>query len=314
MRLRLSAAGLALVLVFAFVASVAAKTPRSTHTVRKRAMKPAVSTAISRDPYIGAIVVDAATGRVILEDGADSKGYPASVTKLMDLLIVLEKVRQGTIKLTDKVKVTDESVGTGGSQAYLKKNESFTVDDLLYALMVKSANDAAVALAIHVAGSKESFVQLMNRKAQELGMTSTSFCSVNGLPPRRGQTPDVSTARDLTLLARAVLKHPDTLRYTSTKSCTFRNGSFAMSNHNHLLGVVDGCDGLKTGFFSNAGFSIVATAQRNNSRVIAVVLGSRHRRTRDLKAKGLLAQGFQELPMPPVQLSGAMVSGQLVIK
>ncbi len=308
MRLRLYATGFVLVLVFALVASATAKKPPAAHSVRKRATKPAVSPVISRDPYIGAIVVDSATGRVILDDEADAKGYPASVIKLMDLLLVLEKARQGTIKLTDKVKVTAESVNIGGSQAYLKKDESFTVDDLLYALMVKSANDAAVALAIHVAGSKESFVQLMNGKAQELGMTSTRFVSVNGLPPRRGQTPDVSTARDLTLLARAVLKYPDTLRYTSAKSCTFRNGSFAMSNHNHLLGVVEGCDGLKTGYFSNAGFSIVATAQRNNSRIIAVVLGSRHRRTRDLKARGLLAQGFQELPRPPVQISGAMIS------
>jgi D-alanyl-D-alanine carboxypeptidase (penicillin-binding protein 5/6) len=287
---------LTLILILAFSASAATK-KNSTRTAKKHRTKPkVVFSAISRDPYLGAIVVDATTGKVIFEDNADGVGYPASVVKLVNMLIILERVQQGTIRLTDTVTVTAESVNVGGSQCYLRPKETFTVDDLLYALMIKSANDAATALAIHVAGSKAAFIELMNRKAKELGMTSTHFNSVNGLPPRRGITPDEATARDLALLARAILKYPDALRYTSTKFYAFRKGEFEMNNHNHLLGVVEGCDGLKTGYFSKAGFSIVATAQQNNVRLIAVVLGSRYRHTRDRQAKSLLAENFRSLP------------------
>lgn len=269
----------------------------SARAANKHRARPPVSSAISRDPYLGAIVVDAATGRVIFEDNADGVGYPASVVKLIDILIIMERVQQGTIKLTDRVMVTAESVNVGGSQAHLRRKEIFSIDDLLYALMIKSANDAATALAIHVAGSKVAFIDLMNRKAKELGMTSTHFNSVNGLPPL-GRPPDEGTARDLSLLARAVLKYPDILRYTSTKFYAFRKGEFDMNNHNHLLGVLEGLDGLKTGYFAKAGFSIVVTAQQNNVRLIAVVLGSRYRQTRDHQAKALLAESFRSLPPP----------------
>lgn len=295
-RARFCIIGMAISLIFASSASALIKGQIHAVKVKRHPYKSVVSSAISRDPYIGAIVVDAATGQVIFSDNGDAKGYPASVIKLMDLLIILEKVKQGTVKLTDKVSVTPEAANLGGSQANLKKAESFSVDDLLYALMVKSANDAAVALAIHVAGSKEAFIEIMNRKAQELGMTSTHFITVNGLPPPRGHAYDESTPRDLTILAEAVLKHPDSLRYTSTRHSTLRNGTFTMNNHNHLLGVVQGCDGLKTGYFFKAGFSIVLTAQRNNARIIAIVLGSKSIRTRDLKAKELLEKGFMLLP------------------
>ncbi|HLA27428.1 MAG TPA: D-alanyl-D-alanine carboxypeptidase family protein [Syntrophales bacterium] len=287
-----------MVILTIFASSASALNKRQVHPgkVQKQPFKTVDTSVISRDPYIGAIVVDAATGQVIFNDNGNAKGYPASVIKLMDLLIILENVKQGTVKLTDRVLVAPEAANVGGSQVYLKKAETFSIDDLLYALMVKSANDAAVALAVHVAGSKEAFIEVMNRKAQELGMASTHFYSVNGLPPQRGQAYDESTPHDLTILARAVLKYPDTLRYTSTKRSTLRNGTFSMGNHNHLLGVVRGCDGLKTGYFFKAGFSIVATAQRNKARIIAIVLGSRSLRTRDFKAKELLEKGFTLLP------------------
>lgn len=295
-RARFCLIGMAILLIFASSSPALIKRQVHSGKVKRHLFKSVISSTISRDPYIGAIVVDAVTGQVIFNDNGDAKGYPASVIKLMDLLIILEKVKQGTVKLTDKVSVAPEAANVGGSQAYLKKAETFSVDDLLYALMVKSANDAAVALAVHVAGSQEAFIEIMNRKAQELGMTSTHFYSVNGLPPLRGQTYDESTPRDLTILAQAVLTYQDTLRYTSTKHSTLRNGTFSMGNHNHLLGVVQGCDGLKTGYFFKAGFSIIATAQRNNARIIAIVLGSQFRRTRDIKAKELLEKGFMLLP------------------
>ena len=268
------------------------------------------------DPYLGAIVTDADTGQIYFEDRSNAKGYPASVLKLMVLLIILEKTDSGAIRLDEQVTVTAAASTIGGSQVYLKEHEVFTVEELLYALMVQSANDAAAALAIHAAGSKEAFVELMNARAARLGMKSTEFHSIHGLPPGKGQLPDVSTARDLAYLARELLKRPDTLKYTSCRERGFRNDTYIMRTHNGLLQAFPGCDGLKTGYFRKAGFSIVATAKRGGGRVIAAVLGSPSRKTRDTKAMELLAKGLAAqaaaraveiaptnapLPEPPVQ-------------
>jgi len=277
--------------------------------------------AISRDPWLGAIVVDAATGKVLYEDQADAKGYPASVLKLMDLLIILEKIEQKQISLQDQVPVSAKASRTGGSQVWLAEKESFTVDEMLYALMVQSANDAAVALAEKIAGSTEGFVELMNRRAKELGMTSTVFNSVHGLPPGAGQQHDVTTARDLSLLCRELLKHRDTLRYTSTREHLFRPNvpgkTIQMRTHNHLLGHVEGCDGFKTGYIAVSGYSIAVTAARRGQRVIAVVLDSTTSKVRDAKAAELLARGFAALPAtgraaapPASQPNAATAKGQ----
>jgi len=252
---------------------------------------------LSSDPYLGAVVLDGTTGAVIFDDNANGKGYPASMIKLMDLLIVFESIEKGALRLTDKVRVTADAARMGGSQVYLKENEVFTVDELLYALIIQSANDAAVALAVHIAGSKQAFVGIMNRRAMQLGMRSTVFQSVHGLPPGTGQQPDISTARDMAVLSRHLaLRHPAALRYTSTTLRGFRNNTFEMRTHNRLLGVVQGCDGLKTGYFRAGGFSIAATAERHGRRIFTVVLGSRDRTVREAKAQELLAHGFLNLP------------------
>jgi D-alanyl-D-alanine carboxypeptidase (penicillin-binding protein 5/6) len=166
--------------------------------------------------------------------------------------------------------------------------------------MVQSANDAAVALAEKVAGSTDGFIELMNRRARDLGMTSTVFHSVHGLPPAAGQEHDVTTARDLSLLCRELLKHPDTLRYTSTREHPFRPNvpgkTVQMRTHNHLLGHVEGCDGFKTGYIAQSGYSIAVTAARHGQRVLAVVLDSASLKVRDAKAAELLAKGFAALP------------------
>jgi D-alanyl-D-alanine carboxypeptidase (penicillin-binding protein 5/6) len=265
-----------------------AATARTTHRV-----------SISRNPYLGAIVVDAATGRVLFEDQADAKGYPASVLKLMDLLIILERIESKQLSLQDQVPVSAKVAKTGGSQVWLAEKESFTVDEMLYALMVQSANDAAVALAEKVSGTSEGFVALMNQRAKALGMTSTIFHSVHGLPPAPGQDHDVTTARDLSLLCRELLKHPDTLRYTATRDHSFRPNvpakSVLMHTHNHLLGHLEGCDGLKTGYIAQAGYSIAVTAARNGHRLVVVVLDSVDLKTRDSKARDLVARGFDML-------------------
>ena len=224
---------------------------------------------MSRSPYSGAIVIDAATGKVLFEDNADAKGYPASITKLMVLLVILDAVEAHRLTLDEPVTVTAQASKIGGSQVYLKDNEVFPVDELLYALIVQSANDAATALAIHYAGSKEAFVELMNRRAQEIGMRDTVFRSVHGLPPGKGQLPDISTPRDIAKLCRELLKKPGALKYTSTRRRPFRADAaepFMMRNHNRLLGRIEGCDGLKTGYFRAAGFSIAATASRKRSK------------------------------------------------
>ena len=267
----------------------------------------------SANPYLGALVMDADTGKVIFEDNADVVAYPASVLKLMDLLVILEKIDEGVVKLDDMITVDAETSKIGGSQVYQAEKEVFSVEDLLYALMVQSANDAATALAIHIGGSKEGFVQLMNEKAQQLGMKSTVFHSIHGLPPGPGQEPDVTTPRDLSLLCLALLKHPQTLKYTSVIERPFRTSAkepFIMRNHNHLLSSYTGCDGLKTGFYSAAGYSIAATAQRNGVRVLAIVMGSINRKTRDAKTAELLGKGFMAIPRKsqPVEKKAAPVA------
>ncbi|RJR15993.1 MAG: D-alanyl-D-alanine carboxypeptidase [Nitrospiraceae bacterium] len=268
-------------------------------TSSSRKSRPArhVLQPLSKNPYLGAIVIDAATNKVLFEDNPDVKGYPASVVKLMNFLLILEALEAKEISLQDKIAISAEAAKIGGSQVYLKENEVHTVDNLLYALMVQSANDAAAALAIHYKGSKEEFVKLMNKRAGELGMNDTSFHSVHGLPPAKGQLPDVSTPRDLTKLSREVLKHPQALQYTSTKQRIFRKGEqpFIIRNHNHLVGSFKGCDGLKTGYFRAAGFSIAATAAKNGNRAIAVILGSVDRKVRDAKARKLLSQSLLKM-------------------
>jgi len=262
---------------------------------------------ICHDPCIGQIAIDGATGKTLVEENADAAVFPASVIKLMNLFVVMDRLQQGTIHLTDKVEVNAEVSHMGGSRVYLKEHEVFTVEELIYALMVQSANDGALALAIHVAGSQQAFVELMNQKAQSLGMTHTHFYSCHGeppTPPRKPDEVDVSTPRELAILGRAlVASHPEVLQYTSTKRRTFRTEPlFVMDNHNHLLGAVSGVDGLKTGWFRAAGFSIVVTAERAGRRVFVVVAGSEslRGRVRDRVATETLNRAFAALPpLPP---------------
>jgi D-alanyl-D-alanine carboxypeptidase (penicillin-binding protein 5/6) len=255
---------------------------------------------ISKNPYRGAIVTDAATGKVLFEDQADTKGYPASMLKLIDLYIILEKVEQKQLSLQDQVPVSAKASKIGGTQVWLAQGESFTIEDMLYALMIQSANDCAVALAEKVGGSTDGFIEMMNKKAKELGMPNTIFHSVNGLPPSRGQEHDWTTARDFATLSRALIsRFPDALRYTSTRERIFRpdagKKTVVMRSHNHLLGKVEGCDGLKTGYITSAGFSIAVTAARGRKRVIVVVFDSIDSKTRDAKAAELVEKGFTAL-------------------
>lgn len=269
----------------------------------RAAAQPTHKTGYSEDPYLGAIVVEAPTGQVLFEDHADAKGIPASLVKMMDLLLILEKVERGELSLQDKVPVSAKAESMPASNVGLRQKETFTVDELLYALMVHSANDAAVALAEKAAGSTEAFIELMNHKAKELGLTATVFHSVNGLPPAAGEAHSFTTARELSIIARELLKHKEALRYTATRERVFRpnagKNTVRMVTHNHLLDRVPGCDGLKTGFIGASGFSITVTATRSGKRVVVVVLDSAEMKVRDAKAAELVEKGFAKLGVEP---------------
>jgi len=250
-----------------------------------------------RDPYVGAIIADAYSGKVLFEDRADSLGSPASTLKLMTLLVIQEKIDAGDISLDDMVKVSVEAYKTGGSQVFLDPKEQIPVEEMLYALMIQSANDVAVALAEHVADTKAGFVELMNAKARKLGMKNTRFATVNGLQPDVGKPLNVTSARDMAILAQELCRHPDVFNYTSVVFRQFtspiRKHPFDMRTHNPFLKKkVAGCDGFKTGYTSTAGWSIVVTCKRNGRRLNIVVLGSKARLLRDAEAAKLLAKGF----------------------
>lgn len=267
-----------------------------------------VKGCISKNPYIGAIVMDADSGAVLFEDNADALCYPASTLKLMTLLVIQEKIADGSIKLTDPVKISAKACKTGGSQVYLDPRETFSVEELLYALMIQSANDAAVALAEHVAGTTEAFCELMNARAKQIGMKSSNFITPNGLTTSADKDHDRSTPRDMAILGRHLCKYPDVFKYTSAAERNFRETAkepFVMRTHNPFLKEgVDGCDGFKTGFTEIAGWSIVVTCKRNNRRVIVALMGSEARLLRDAKAKELLNKAFAGVPATPSTSTG----------
>ena len=236
------------------------------------------------------ILMEAVTGKVLYEDNADEPLPPASVTKIMTLLLVLEDLDAGKIKLSDTVSVSKRAASMGGSQVYLEEGEQMSVDELLKCVTVASANDAAAALAEYVSGSLESFVARMNKRAAELGMTRTHFENTNGLDDT---TEDhLTTARDIATMSRELLQHEQIFAYTNIWMDTVRNGAFSLTNTNRLIRFYKGANGLKTGSTSKAGFCISATAKRDGMQLIAVVMASPTRDERNGTAAKLLDYGF----------------------
>ena len=248
----------------------------------------------SNDPYYSAVILEAGSGRVLWEDHAGAEAYPASMTKLMNVFVVLDDIAAGKILIDEPVQIDRATAQIGGRQVWLREGEIFPLEELMYATLIHSANDAATALAIRVSGSKAAHAERMNAKAREIGLTSSFFHNVHGLPPGPGQLPDVSTALDMAKLADALLKaHPEILKYTSQSFRDFREGTpVRLTSSNKLLRNVEGCDGLKTGYFRDGGFSITATAERNGVRIIAVVMGCKSADTRNQWAERLLERGF----------------------
>lgn len=259
------------------------------------------------------IVVGASTGEELSSQDPDRPGAPASMTKMMLALLVMEAVKDGQLKLTDPVPTSRLASKMGGSQVYLKQGESFPVDDMMAALLIGSANDAALALAELLTGNVEATIQQMNDRAAALKLSHTKFGSVHGLPPGPGQQGDVTTPRDMARLALELLKHPDILRWTGKAEAPFRGGEFILRNSNQLVGNVSGVDGIKTGHFREAGYNVAATAKRGNIRVVAVVMGAPTNRARFTEASRLMGEAFSRYVEVSVVKAGAAVGTDIQI-
>ncbi len=248
-------------------------------------------------PYKAALLMEPETGTILFEKGAHIPWQPASMVKMMTTLVILEQIRDGQIGMDDEVSTSRWAARMGGSQVYLKEGEIFTVRELLRAVMIHSANDAATALAEYVAGSSEAFVDFMNDKAEQLGLKETQYNSVHGLPPDLGQEEDRMSAYDLALLGRELLRFPEAAKWAATSEAPFRDGTFLLSNPNRLLRQYRGADGIKTGYHSQAGYCVTASAQRGDLRLIAVVLGTEQRSQCFLSTMRLLNRGFAHYRM-----------------
>ena len=247
-----------------------------------------------RSQYKSALLADVESGRILFHDRMHQIIYPASLVKMMVSLIVLEEIDAGRISFQDSVKVSRWASKIGGHQVYLKQGEIFQLRELMKAIVISSANDASVAVAEHVSGRDKQFIKKMNKRAVELGMKKTRFSSVHGLPPGRGQKLDESTAFDMYLLAMELLKHPQYLRWSSTRLDSFRNGTFQLLNTNHrLIRNYRGMDGMKTGYHRRAGFNLVSTAEREDQRFISIVMGAKNSRLRSKSVTHLLDYGFE---------------------
>lgn len=254
-------------------------------SVQMVASAPAFTDSLPAKSYI---LIEPTTGQVLAENNADEKMPPASITKIMTLLLLMERIDSGEISYDDIVTGSEHANSMGGTQIWLEVGEQMTVRDLLKATAINSANDAAVALAEYMAGTEEAFVNLMNQKAQELGMTSTTFKNASGLDADG----HLSTARDIAIMSAELLKHPAITEYTSTYMDSLRNGETELVNTNKLVRFYDGCNGIKTGTTDGAGSCLSASAQRDGMNLIAVTMGSATSKERFASARALLDYGF----------------------
>ena len=253
-----------------------------------------------------ALLMDVNTGTILYESNAHEKLAPASVTKVMTMLLIMEAVDSGKIGLEDMVTASEAAAAKGGSQIYLKAGETMSVSDMLKSIAVSSANDCACAMAEHLAGSEALFVSMMNEKAKELGMNDTNFVNCTGLDDGEGAENHKTSAHDIALMSRELLKnHPLIKNYTTIWMDTVRNGAFGLSNTNKLIRFYQGATGLKTGFTSGAGYCLSATAERDGMELIAVVMGADTSQNRNAACKSLLDYGFANFAVVSPELTEA---------
>lgn len=237
-----------------------------------------------------AILMEASTGQILYEQNADEALPPASVTKIMTLLLIMEAINEGKLKYDDMITASAYACSMGGSQIYLKEGEQMSAEDMIKSVVISSANDAAVALAEHVYGSETAFVTRMNERATELGMKNTNFENTNGLDDTAEN--HVTSARDIAIMSRELIKHERITQFSSIWMDTIRNGTFGLTNTNRLVRFYKGATGLKTGSTSKAGFCISATAERDGMSLICVIMGAETRDIRNASATSLLDWGF----------------------
>jgi len=251
----------------------------------------------------GAVLIDATSGNVLFEENSHEKLPIASVTKIMTMLLTLEEIDSGKMKFTDMTSVSPYAISIGGSQLYFKEGEQFSIKDMMKAVAIHSANDAAVVLAEKIAGSEEAFVTLMNKKAQELGMKDSDFKDCNGLSDE-----GVSSAYDVALMSKEILtKHPEIIDFATKWSDTLRDGKTALYNRNKMVRYYDGATGLKTGFTGKAGQCLSFSAKRGNLHLIAVVLGEPDVSTRYAETRKLLDYGFANFELKQVNKKNDLV-------
>ena len=243
-------------------------------------------------PAPSAILMDAATGTILFEKNADERLPPASVTKVMTLLLVMEALDSGRIGWEDTVIASENAAAKGGSQVYLEVGEQMSMDEMLKSVVVSSANDCATALAEHIAGSEAAFVEMMNARAQELGLTDTHYVNCTGLDDEPNAAEHLTTAHDIAVVSRELRRQDEIRKYTTIWMDTVRDGKFGLSNTNKLVRFYEGTTGLKTGYTSAAGHCLSASAERDGIELIAVVLNCGSATDRFQSAKALLDYGF----------------------
>lgn len=263
-------------------------------------------------PYAAAILIEAESGTVLFAHNPDLQRSPASTLKLMLELVVMDLVAAGKTSLDAPIEASRRAAQTGGSQVYLAQGEVFTLEQLMEAVVISSANDACVAIAEHIGGSTEGFVDLMNSRAQSLGLTHTHYVNVHGLDDTPRDNSNATTARDLSQIARALLVYPEILAWSSIRFKPFRNGKFILYATNKLLGRFRGADGFKTGYTRRAGYCLVATAKRHEMRLISVILGAPSERVRSRETRRLLSWGFNSFSRVPIVKTGELM-GKVVL-
>lgn len=261
-----------------------------------------------------AVLMDLATGTVLYETNSHERLAPASVTKVMTLLLIMEAVDSGKISWQDMVTASEAAAAKGGSQVYLKVGETMSVEEMVKSITVSSANDCACAMAEFIAGSEAGFVEKMNARAQELGMEDTHFVNCTGLDDEPSAAEHLTSAYDIALMSRELLlHHPDIKRFTTIWMDTVRNGAFGLANTNKLVRFYEGTTGLKTGYTSSAGHCLSASAQREGLELVAVVLHCSSSPDRFQSAKALLDYGFANYALVPVQEGEALAPVPVVL-
>lgn len=262
---------------------------------------------------MSAVVIDADTGTILYDKNKDAKLPPASITKIMTMLLIMEAIDQGKLKMDEKVRTSEYAASMGGSQIFLEPGEEMSVQDMLKGIAMASGNDASVAMAEKLAGSEEAFVQMMNKRAQELGLQNTHFSNTNGLPAEN----HYSSAYDIALMSKELLKHEEITKFTGLYQDYLRKDSpkpFWLVNTNKLVRFYTGADGLKTGYTSEAKFCLSATAKRDNFRVIAVVMGEPNTKTRNAEVTKLFDYAFSQYTTLPIYKTGDSMGEMRVAK